>query len=169
MRMTEKRTFTLESDVDAGRVADGQIRYVVMRADVLMHVGEYLPTDTQEAFLDALESSVLTHARSSFDLYRTRGAATPEELLDAAVSGAARLGWGRWHFTKPDARELRLTVRNSPFAEGCGSSAIPVCSPIRGVVRAMLAAGGFPSARVTEIGCAAQGCAECTFDVIVQP
>lgn len=153
----------IEHDIVDGTIQDGSIRYVIVRADVLMGIQACLPEASRASFLPALEESAAEHARTSFDLYRRTRAPEFAEMLETTVEMSGRLGWGRWKFAVVREDRLELIVENSPFAAASRNGAGPVCAPISGVLRAMLAAQGVRGIDVTEIDCASAGHPVCTF------
>lgn len=155
----------IDRDVQAGLIRDGGIRYVLLRPDVLMNIGRFLPEASRGDYLAALEQAFATHAEASFRQYRAAGAADLAMLLERSRVAAGALGWGRWRFTRVTSGDLELLVTNSPFAAALGATSLPVCAPIVGVLRALASAAGHSSATVREVRCAAQGVAECRFAV----
>lgn len=153
----------IEQDIVAGTIQDGSIRYVVIRADVLMGIGEFLPAASQPAFHRALEDSAASHARTSFELYRRTRAPDLVDLLQTTVEMSGRLGWGRWSFSAVAEDSLELLVENSPFAAAVRTASGVACAPIVGVLRAMLSTQSGREFDVVEVGCASAGHPACTF------
>jgi uncharacterized protein len=151
----------MKHDLGAGRIADGQIRYILMRPDVLMGIAKHLPPG---AFLEALEESAAARAKASFEYYQSLGVRDLQEMMAKCAESAAKLGWGTWTFSG-ERRDFRLTVQNSPFAEAAGSSSGPVCAAICGVLRAMFSAQGEAEVSVVETQCAAHGADACRFQI----
>ena len=146
-----------------GTIFDEDIRYVLMRPDVLMGAARQLGNGRENEFLAALEESAYNNAQASFATYRDNDRFGREDFLTSACRVANRLGWGRWnHSEKPDGTRI-VQVANSPFAEGYGPSEQPVCSPIKGVLRAIALIGYGKSVTVQETACVAQGAARCSF------
>lgn len=146
-----------------GEIRDGDIRYVLMRPDVLMGVGRHLGGQGGDDFFAALEASAFQHAQASFSAYRQSARFGREDFLASTCLVAGELGWGRWRLFKEADRARIVQVDNSPFAVGHGPSSRPVCSPISGVLRAAAAVGYGEDVRVEEFQCAAQGAAHCCF------
>lgn len=155
----------LEWNEASGEVAEGGIRYVLMRPDVLMGVTRELPADGARAFLSALERSAFRRAQASFLTYVDTERFAAEDLLAGTFRVAASLGWGIW--TQQQARGLRIVrVNNSPFAIGHGPSTEPVCAAITGVLRAVSLVAFGVEAQVVEAACTAQGAPECLFHIV---
>jgi uncharacterized protein len=150
-------------DSSRGEISDGPIRYVMLRADVLMGISRYLPEEASRVFLFALSSSVERHAVGSFERYQSAGADEFESLLDTSLEVAATLGWGRWARSQADDGRLVIQVANSPFAVGFGASVTPVCSAIVGALSALFSFQGHAHVPVAEYQCAAQGASSCRF------
>ena len=160
---------TIEQQPGEGTIAEGNIRYVMLRPDVLMGAARHLGPNREGEFLAALEASAFAHAQASFVAYRDAGRFGSADFLDSAGKVAADLGWGRWRVsTEPDgARSVH--VENSPFAHGYGPSARPVCGLITGVLRAIALVGYGQSVAVEEVVCVAQGAKECCFRLALTP
>lgn len=153
-------------DPTAGEFTDGNIRYLMMRADVLMGGAREMPEGRAVEYLRALEQSAFRHAHDSFVQYRDSGR-FQGDFLTGATGVSVTLGWGVWAVSDLGYGNHRVTVRNSPFAKGYGASPHPVCGPICGVLRAMVLVGYARQVQVTEQVCIAQGSSsECVFDVI---
>lgn len=167
-------------DAGAGALHDGPRRYLMMRPDVLMGAIHRLDGAAQAAMLDALAASVCEHGADSLRAYAEQSSGDAGALMAATAQAAADLGWGHWTLQalrrderEPQAgdlqeRELHLTVRHSPFADGwrkaAGKQATrPVCPPIRGMFEALAAQVLKAPAHVTECECNAQGAASCIF------
>lgn len=153
----------IDHDAHAGLIRDGGIRYVLMRPDVLMNVGRFLPEACRDDYLAALEQSFATHAEASFRQYRDAGAVDLDALLERSRVAAGALGWGRWTLLPSAASARELVVADSPFAAASGPRPVPVCAPITGVLRAIATTAGLAGVDVRETCCAAQGAADCRF------
>ncbi len=147
----------LELDEANGEYRDGAIRYVVMRPDVLMGAFAGMPDELRAQALEALARSALEFGGRSVQAYRDAGAHDANELLRVMTETSAQLGWGVWSFSHDDPRILHLSVRNSPFAAGYGSSSEPVCHAIRGIFTALAPVVLGDRVGVHETCCAAQG------------
>jgi predicted hydrocarbon binding protein len=150
-------------DLARGELRDGDVRYLLIRADTLMGLFRALPEPERGAALEALARSVVEHGRRSAQRYQAMGAAGARALLEVIERTAPQLGWGVWRFNEISERTLALEVENSPFAAGHGPAATPVCHAIAGMLQAVgsLALGG--EVRVEEERCAAQGHGRCVF------
>ncbi len=153
-------------DHDNGCVHDGPRRYLLMRPDVLMGMVRKLPSALQSTVLEAFADSVAEHGADSIRAYHQMTGGDVDALLAVTAGAAADLGWGRWQFSRTDA-SLCLAVGGSPFAAGHGSSATPVCAPIRGMFATVATTVQGAPMSVTEIECAAQGAGCCRF--VAQP
>lgn len=153
-------------DAQNGEIRDGPIRYLMLRADVLMGIVSELPPDQSAAWLQAMERSAFLHARDSFQQYRSSGRFDGDDFLVRSADVAATLGWGKWTVTDLGGGSRLIRVRGSPFAAGHGSASHPVCAPISGVLRAIALVGYGQDAEVRERTCAAQGLGgECVFEL----
>lgn len=109
--------------------------------------------------LSAFADSVAEHGGRSAQGYR---AENPDHLLPNVAAKASDLGWGGWTFER-DGESIVLTVQNSPFAQGFGNSAQPVCGPIAGMLQAVASLVLGSEARAEETSCAATGGTACIF------
>jgi uncharacterized protein len=89
---------------------------------------------------------------------------TAEEKARRLVEMGRAIGWGHFVLERFDGDGFVVVVRDSPFAEAYGASAVPVCHLTRGVLEslAMLTLGR--PARVVESQCAAAGAPHCRFE-----
>jgi predicted hydrocarbon binding protein len=154
---------TIEHRPGEGTIADGNIRYVLMRPDVLMGAARHLGPNREGEFLAALEASAFAHAQASFAAYRDAERFGRADFLASTGKVAAELGWGRWRVSAEPDGTRSVYVDNSPFAAGFGASSRPVCGPITGVLRAIALVGYGQNVAVEEVACSAQGAKECCF------
>lgn len=136
-------------DIERGEIRDGDARYLMIRADVLMGLFHGLDKAEATRALQALGGSVHQHGASSARMYRDLGIGSGDNdnarLLSTIEATAPQLGWGNWALTledgdmqdPPSLPTLRLRVFNSPFAAGYGTSDGPVCTPICGMLRVL--------------------------------
>lgn len=146
-----------------GALHDGPRRYLMMRPDVLMGLLRRLPPAERARAADAFAESVADHGVDSIRAYFRQVGEDPSALLASTAAAAADLGWGRWSFVPAPGR-LGLRVDDSPFAAGYGASDVPVCAPIRGLLRAVAGVAAGVDADVDERRCVARGDACCEFE-----
>ncbi|WP_293857695.1 V4R domain-containing protein [uncultured Alsobacter sp.] len=145
-----------------GEILDQTRRYFMLRPDGFMGMFKRLDGPTRIAALEALEASIFEGGSDSARAYRAMGG-EGADLARIVAATAPQLGWGTWEVTiEPD--RLFVAVRNSPFAEGYGPSDIPVCAPMRGMVRAVATLVFDKPAVARETACAAMGAPLCTFE-----
>ena len=149
----------MRHDAALGELRDGDIRYLLVRHDSLMGLFTRLHEPARNQALAALADSVAEHGGRSAARYR---AEDPEKLLVTIAAKASQLGWGRWTFERK-GDSIELTVENSPFAQGHGPSAGPVCAAITGMLRATAALVLGGQVHAEEFSCAATGAATCVF------
>ena len=161
-------TLTERLERREGGLFDGEVRYVMLRADVLMLAMAQMGEAGFEAFADAVAKG----GKHSVTKYRNFGVTDPLKLLQMLEETASHLGWGRWQLARPRETTLRLTVTNSPFVHGHGQSDHPVCAPIIGMLRAtgslVLTGNGIVQVEETECG-AVTGADACRFVARMQP
>lgn len=142
----------LAFDVANGQVLDGDRRYVLMRADVLMGMFELMPQALREQALQACAASVMKYGIASVRAYQRMANLSGPQLFETVGAGAASLGWGTWTF-ELQGTSCRLFVRNSPFAAAAQCISGPACAPIAGMLEAVCTqAWGGPS-QVREVRC----------------
>ena len=146
----------------------GNVRYVTLRADTLMGMFRRLPEPLRAQALAALASSTAEHGGDSARRTLESVAGDAAALLATIEKTAAELGWGTWRFGERSATRLRLEVTDSPFAEGHGTSAEPVCAPIRGMLEAVAALVLAGACDVEETQCRACGVPSCRFEAILR-
>lgn len=147
-------------DEPSGAIADGDRRYLMMRADVLMGMLHELPAELRCTVLAALAESARKHGGQSVRAYLEEGSLAG--LPHTVIEGAAAFGWGNWRFT-PSQHEATLEVDNSPFAAGYGRADQPVCAPIRGIFHSLAQTVLGSAVQVVETRCAAQHAGPCRF------
>ncbi len=163
----------LRFDVDGGQVLDGDRRYVLLRADVLMGIFEELSVDAAQDALTAFRDSVIRYGSASVRAYQNPADPEGEQLLATVAQGAASLGWGRWRIESDGSRCL-LSVHNSPFAQAHRSEG-PACAPIAGMLSAVCSHIWKKPILAQEVKCCAcashasdEGEKVCTFEAIRQ-
>jgi uncharacterized protein len=154
-----------EVDEMNGEIYDGEIRYLLMRPDVLMGLLKNLPADSRSIALQAFAQSAFENGMASMLHYEASGLAGTDDALDYLCRKGAALGWGRWNHSTDDLGNPVFAVINSPFAAGYGSCNQPVCAPIAGIIRAMIKVCFGRDCSVAETQCAAQGAESCRFQV----
>lgn len=182
MKPADSFSDRVERDAERGEIRDGDARYLMIRADVLMGLFHGLGKDEASRALQALADSVHEHGARSARMYREMGIGSGDNenarLLSTIEATAPELGWGNWALTlkdseavdSPSSPSLHLRIFNSPFAVGYGSSAEPVCAPVCGMLRVLgEMIFDFP-VQVNETECAATSDDEhCHFSVTMQP
>ncbi|PTQ75323.1 V4R domain-containing protein [Celeribacter persicus] len=147
---------------DAGTYHDGAMRYMFIKPEAVMGILHALPPELRPTVMEAMAESVFVNGGKSAQTYKAQGAEAAQALLDVIRETSGQLGWGHWTLTLTGAA-LTVEVENSPFAEGFGPSDIPVCAPIRGMLRAVSGMIFGTPCEVTETACAAMGATRCTF------
>ncbi len=151
--MTEPRPFRarLVWDADSGEIRDGAVRYMLIRPDALMSVFTRLDPETRRTTLAAFGEAVHEFGARSAATYAR---ASAEPLIAIVARTAPDLGWGRWSVDAGENGTV-ITVENSPFARGVGTSQDAVCAPIAGMVSAVLGIMNGTPVPVRETDCAA--------------
>ena len=138
-----------------GALFQGDIRYVLMRPDVVMGILRHV--DDPAALVDAMHRSACEHAVNSFNSYRQSGAVGNSDAVAHCCDIAGKLGWGSWTIAEKSSGRYVVEVVNSPFALAASEAGQPVCGWIAGVLHAVAVTDGHPGAHVEETACVAQG------------
>jgi uncharacterized protein len=152
----------LTFDLASGELRDGDTRYVMLREDSLMGLFKRLSGPARMDAFKAFAASVTEHGARSAARYRARDGDTGD-LLATIAATAPQLGWGVWRFSRTDAGELHLEVKNSPFAHGYGASSQAVCAPITGMFAAAASIVFDAPVQAEEDLCASAGGTVCRF------
>ena len=148
--------------LDTGKLADGEVPYLLLRVDTLVGLFQRLDTDARANALKAFADSVFEHGGHSIARYQRETGAQPHELIALLSSTAPQLGWGQWaiDIVEADSR-YELRVRNSPF---CGlAQSGPACAPVAGMFRALLSRCTDTEMSVEETQCCSDGAEQCLF------
>lgn len=149
-----------------GALQDGDIRYLLIRADSLMQLFRKLEPGTRAQAFQAFATSLEENGRKSIETRMRRNNLDSERLYDdLARNSGSQLGWGVWSFTRTHRERFAVDVANSPFAAGYGPSDEPVCFAIRGMLSAMGELVMGKAVAVTETKCAAVSGGSCRFEV----
>lgn len=150
-----------------GAIMDGERRYLMLRADVLMGLFREMPAELRGPAMQALAASVRKHGGRSAQTYLAEAGSRPEALIDTIARYSRELGWGCWHVGARSGKAIEVTTEHSPFAEGFGPSPDPVCHAIAGMLQAVGTIVFGQPASVVETCCAAQeGVDRCVFRVV---
>ncbi|MBN9463890.1 MAG: 4-vinyl reductase [Burkholderiales bacterium] len=150
-----------------GAIMDGDRRYLMMRADVLMGLFREMPAELRRPAMQALAASVRKRGGGSAKAYFEATGHQPQALVDTIARYSRELGWGCWHVEASSGDAIEVTVEDSPFAEGFGPSPDPVCHAIVGMLQAVGTIVFGRPASVVESCCAAQeGIDRCAFRVV---
>ena len=150
---------------DQGGLRLGDIRYMLIRPDVLMGIFTHLPEEMVSHVFEAFAKSVEENGGKSVQSYRGEAAENPKDLLQIVAQTAPKLGWGLWEISeRQDGFTLR--VEHSPFVAGHGPAERPVCSAIEGMLSALACSVYGKNAVVREENCGAvTGSEYCEFRV----
>lgn len=175
MKSAQRFSDRVQRNLQRGEILDGDARYLMIRADVLMGMFKNLDSVQAALALQALADSVHEHGAKSARMYREMGIGSgnseASRLLSTIEATAPELGWGYWRIDHETAKDqtpglLRLHVTNSPFAVGYGASDVVVCTPICGMLEVVGEMVMAQPVEVVEIECAAVAETEsCYFEV----
>ena len=154
----------LDFDEARGEYRDGAIRYMMIRPDALMGMLHQLPDAVRPQVLEALARSITHRGGQSAQSYQAAGAVDGPALVATIARTAPELGWGIWDL-RLTAEGMDLSVVNSPFAAGYGTSALPVCHPIVGMLTAVGRMVLGREVAVREVSCASVAGDACRFEL----
>lgn len=146
-----------------GALFQGDIRYVLMRPDVVMGILRHVADPA--ALVDVMRRSACEHAVNSFNSYRQSGAVGNADPVAHCCNMASQLGWGSWNIAEKSSGRYVVEVVNSPFALAASGVGQAVCGWIAGVLQAVTVADEHPSAQVDETACVARGDDCCRFNI----
>ena len=150
----------MNADPARGELREGDARYLLIRGDSLMGMFRRLSEPARSEAFAAFADSVSEHGGRSAERYLSE--VDRKKLLGKIEATARQLGWGVWKFER-ESDSIGLTVENSPFAQGHGPSAAPVCAAITGMLQAAATLVLGRECRAKELSCAAAGGASCRF------
>lgn len=149
-------------DHASGTITDGEIRYVMFRADVIVGLINALDPPIRANTLRQFAATVADRGGDSLNRYFDTLNGDIEALIDTVAATAADLGWGQWVFER-NPESMTLRVCNSPFIGIDNGDGGPSCAPIDGIFQALAALAGYPSSTRLEVDCAGRGAAACRF------
>lgn len=149
-------------DLEEGQIADDNIRYVMMRADVVRTILQALTNPGSSAPHPAA-AAVTRFGGQSLDKYQSESGGSQGALWQVVTHTAASLGWGVWTVT-PAGDAFSVEVRNSPFTS-VHQTTHATCFPIVGMLQAVLNLDPNATNTIAETDCVSMGADICRFKV----
>ncbi len=156
----------MEFDADNGELREGDLRYVMIRPDILMGMFPLMEAKVRPEALSALTWSAARHAVALARHYQALADENGQDMLELFESIAGELGWGVWQLRKAGESSYTLQVDNSPFARGHGPAEQPMCAPITGVLAALTGVASGVEMTAREIACTSMGAPRCRFRAV---
>ena len=148
-------------DAKRGEIKDGDTRYGIFRADVIVETVNQMPEQSRGEVLRSFFPAVELHGRESLARYFDMVERDIDRLLETVAATAPNLGWGAWQFKRAD-NNLILEVVNSPYTAFQAPTGAVCCAPILGMFTA-LARMIFGEVAVAETPCASKAPGRCVF------
>lgn len=157
----------MDWDTKNGQILDGDRRYVLLRADVLMGIFTGLDPQQKQAALRSFQQSAYQNGNGSVQSYWQEINEDSQQLLNSMIAISAQLGWGAWSIQEQTHDRLIIQVKNSPFAHAVKHQSQPICHPIVGIIQAMGQLIFHAEVQTIENQCAAQhlSASTCTFTI----
>lgn len=145
-----------------------EVRYILIRPETLSTLQKAMEREIGEKASEILFQSGYEGGSLSTQRYREAFQCTDEEVVQFMIRMGPQIGWGRFELETfdPVLKQLRVKIHRSPFAEAYGSSPLPVCHLIRGVLAGMASIVFKKEVRAKELSCLAEGNPFCRFEVI---
>lgn len=157
----------LSFDSEKGGLFYREVRYLLIRPEVLVTFQKEIERELRERAGRILFQSGFQGGSLSAKKYREVFHFSNEEIIRFMVEMGPQIGWGRFELEALNLvkKEFAVKVYHSPFAEAYGSSAVPVCHFIRGVLSGMATVVFEKEIQATEVLCFAKGDGVCKFEV----
>ena len=154
-------------DPSSGSLTYKGVRYLLIRPETITGFQKAIRSESGTGTEDKLYLGGYTGGRLSAKKYKEIHGFSDAEILAFMMNMGAEIGWGHFTLDLYDTEEkvLRVTVRNSPFAESYGTSPDGVCHLIRGVLGGTASVLFGRDCGASEIRCLARGDENCVFVV----
>ena len=152
-----------------GEMSFNGLRYMLIRPETLIRFQKAVDGEIGVRTADLMAAAVRDVGESIGERYRAAGQSPAEALLSMAAS-AAELGWASFEVrgVAEPGGVIRLTARNSAFAQAYGVNDAPVCHVIRGLFSGAISRMVGHVARAIEVRCACMGEPACEFEFLVE-
>ena len=157
----------LEFDPSSGSLKYKGIRYLLIRPETLTGFQKAAEAVSGNTSGDFLYQGGFQGGYLSSKKYAEVFGFSDRETIEFMMTMGKEIGWGVFelkHYDLP-GKQLKITVRNSVFAEAYGPSKLGVCHLIRGVMAGMASILFNAQCRAAETTCISKGDEYCTFIV----
>ncbi len=158
----------LKFDLEQGGLFFKEVRYLLIRPETLMTFQKAVEKEIGEKASQILFQSGFVGGSLSSKKYREVFGFSDLEIVHFMIEMGPQIGWGRFELVTfdPVKKCLTINVHHSPFAKAYGSSSLPVCHFIRGVLSGMssMIFGGEREGK--ELSCLAMGDPYCRFKIM---
>jgi predicted hydrocarbon binding protein len=154
--------------VEKGGLFYRDVRYLLIRPETLATFQKAIEKELGEKASQVLFEAGFEGGALSSKKYREVFGLSDQEIIQFMMDMGPQIGWGRFELERfnPGERCLIVKVYHSPFAEAYGSSSLPVCHLIRGVLGGMASTVFGRKTEAIESSCLAKGDKSCRFEII---
>jgi predicted hydrocarbon binding protein len=157
----------LKFDSEKGGLFFNEVRYLLIRPETLVAFQKGTEKEIGGKTSQILFQSGFEGGSLSSKKYREFFGFSDLEIVHFMIEMGSHIGWGRFDLETFDLikESIIVNVYHSPFAEAYGTSSLPVCHFIRGVLSGMasLIFGGEKEGK--ELSCLAMGDSYCRFKI----
>ncbi len=152
-------------DSEKGALNYKSVRYLLIRPETLTGMQKAIEDAYGQQAIDKIFEGGFEGGYLSARKYKEIHKFSHKEILDFMVEMGSQIGWGSFTLNQydPSEKSLKITVKNSPFAESYGKSPRSVCHLIRGVVSGTASVVFGKNCIASEISCLAKGDRCCVF------
>lgn len=151
-----------------GEMSFNGLRYMLIRPETLVRFQKAVDGEIGARTAELMAAAVREVGESIGDRYRAAGQ-SPAEALASMAASAAELGWASFEVSgvaEPGGM-VRVTARNSAFAQAYGANDGPVCHVIRGLFSGAISRMVGQVTRASEVRCTCMGEPACEFEFLV--
>jgi predicted hydrocarbon binding protein len=157
----------LEFDPSSGTLTFKGVRYLLIRPETVTGFQKAVEEVEGDAAGDLLYQGGFAGGYMSAKKYKETFVFSDREIIDFMMKMGTEIGWGRLELDRYDftTKQLKISVKNSVFAESYGASRTGVCHLIRGVTAGMASFLFGTKCIAVETKCISIGDNICTFVV----
>ena len=157
----------LTYDQSLGALTYKGVRYLLIRPETITGFQQGVEGLSGKDAGESLFRGGFVGGSLSTKKYRAVFGLSNREVLEFMMKMGSEIGWGGFMLDEydPEAGILKVSVKNSPFAESYGKSNRGVCHLIRGIVGGMGSALFGRTCTASEVNCTAMGDEKCVFEV----
>jgi predicted hydrocarbon binding protein len=152
-------------DPSSGALLYKGVRYLLIRPETITGFQKAINESYGKEADNSLFEGGFTGGSRSAKKYKELHNLSDRGIIDFMLNMGNQIGWGYFSLEcyDPRAKQLRVSVAHSPFAQAYGKSPHGVCHLIRGVLTGMTTFVFEKDCNSTEIECRAKGDQRCLF------